>query len=125
MLDHISFSVTDYRQSVKFYDETLKILKIDRLMTFETEEHRVAGYGSSGKPYFWIGEDSAPNLQESIGKARGFHVAFQAPTVESIHAWHQKCLEMGAINKWRAWPSPRIPPRLLCGFYNRPKSVEN
>ena len=97
MLDHISFSVNDYIHSIKFYDETLKILGIERLMTFETKEHNVAGYGIDGKPYFWIASDATTDNQEFIGKSKGFHVAFQAPDIEAIKSWHQKCLELGVI----------------------------
>jgi hypothetical protein len=42
-------------------------------MSFETEEHNVAGYGSNGKPFFWIGQDAKPNLKEFVGKTRGLH----------------------------------------------------
>lgn len=53
MLDHVSIEVNDFAQSIKFYDETLKILGIERLMTFDQQqEYQVAGYGSDGKPYF-------------------------------------------------------------------------
>lgn len=76
MLDHISFSVNSYSSCVKFYDETLKLLGITCLMTFETTEHNVAGYGANGKPFLWIGEEANPNLQEFVGKARGSHAAF-------------------------------------------------
>ena len=58
MLDHISFSVHNYAESLLFYDETLKMLDIERLMTFETEEQQIAGYGSEGVPYFWMGHGS-------------------------------------------------------------------
>lgn len=95
MLDHVSYSVLDFQNSVKFYDETLKILGISRLMTFDTDEHKVAGYGVGSKPQFWIGTDNQPDNQEQIGKARGFHIAFSAPSVEAINLWHRKCLELG------------------------------
>lgn len=72
MLDHLSFSVNDYKESKVFYDATLSFLGIERLMTFETEDHSVAGYGAHGKPFFWIGIDVKPNVQELVGKARGF-----------------------------------------------------
>lgn len=57
MLDHISFSVNNYAQSLKFYDETLEILGMVRLMNFfETEERQGAGYGLvTEDPFFgWV-----------------------------------------------------------------------
>jgi len=55
MIDHISFSLNNHAESLKFYDETSKILGIERFMIFETQEQSVAGYGSHGKPFFWMG----------------------------------------------------------------------
>ncbi len=87
VLDHITLSVQDFEQSVKFYDETLRLLGFERLMTFKTGDDSIAGYGCAGKPSFWIGVHSRFNVQESIGKAQGFHVAFRAPSVEAIQQW--------------------------------------
>jgi len=116
MLDHISFSVKNYKQSVQFYDETLALLGIKRLMTFENEEHNVAGYGSNNKPSFWIGTEAKPNLQEFIGKTRGFHVAFSAPSVDSINAWYQKCLELGGASNGAPGPRPEYHPGYYAAF---------
>jgi catechol 2,3-dioxygenase-like lactoylglutathione lyase family enzyme len=113
MIDHLSFSVNNFQESVHFYDETLKILGIQRLMTFDTEEHQVAGYGIEGKPYFWIGIEPQPRLDELVGKARGFHVAFKAPDIESIHRWHQKCIELRGIDNGAPGPRPHYHP----GYY--------
>ena len=54
MLDYISFQCCD------FYDATLSILGIERCMTFETSEHKIAGYGVDGKSFFWIAEELNP-----------------------------------------------------------------
>ncbi|MBS0185124.1 MAG: VOC family protein [Proteobacteria bacterium] len=116
MIDHISFSVNNYAQSLKFYDETLKILGIERLMTFETPEQNVAGYGSHGKPFFWMGCDTSPNEEEFVGKARGFHIAFQAPNIEAIKAWHKKCLELGGKNNGNPGPRPEFHPDYYAAF---------
>lgn len=45
MLDHFSLSVKDYDQSLKFYDETLKILGYERVMSFDMPDGKFAGYG--------------------------------------------------------------------------------
>lgn len=116
MIDHVSFSVNDFAKSILFYDETLKILGIERLMTFDTDEHKVASYGNNGKPFFWIGVDAQPNTQESVGKARGFHLAFAAPTLESIHEWHKKCLSMGGTDNGAPGPRPEYHPGYYAAF---------
>ena len=113
MLDHISISVNNFAESAKFYGESLALLGIERLMTFDTDEQQVAGYGSNEKPYFWIGQDAKPNQEEFVGKARGMHIAFLAPDVESINAWHKKCIELGGADNGKPGPRPEYHP----GYY--------
>ena len=114
MLDHISFSVNNYAQSLKFYDETLEILGMIRLMNFfETEERQVAGYGSDGRPVFWMGVGETGKKPETVGNARGLHIAFRAPSVESVKMWHKKCLELGGTDNGVPGPRPEYHP----GYY--------
>ena len=114
MLDHISFSVNDYQQSVKFYDATLRELGIERLMTFDEDEQQVAGYGIGCNLCFWIGAEVNPNQQEHVGQARGLHVAFQAPNAEAIQAWYKKCLELGGKDNGAPGRRPEYHP----GYYS-------
>jgi catechol 2,3-dioxygenase-like lactoylglutathione lyase family enzyme len=113
MIDHISFSVNNFDESVKFYDETLKILGYERLMNFNDAEHKVAGYGKEGKPSFWIGEATHPNLDEYIGRARGCHTAFLAPDEHAINKWYLKAIELGAKDNGAPGPRTEYHP----GFY--------
>jgi hypothetical protein len=99
---------------LQFYDETLKILGVERLMSFETEEQNIAGYGIEGKPYFWIASDNNHHNNETIGKARGLHVAFKAATVEAINSWYQKCLELGGKDNGQPGQRPEYHP----GYYS-------
>jgi len=48
MIDHVSYSVNNFEKSSTFYDQTLAIIGYERLMTFDDEEHQVAGYVWSG-----------------------------------------------------------------------------
>ncbi len=113
MLDHASISVFDFKQSLHFYDETLKLLGYERVMTFDVPDGQIAAYGTTGRPYFWVGQETSPNLAESIGKARGFHLAFQAPSIEAIQAWYHKCLELGGKDNGAPGTRPEYHP----GFY--------
>jgi catechol 2,3-dioxygenase-like lactoylglutathione lyase family enzyme len=56
MIDHISFSVNNFEQSLEFYDQTLSILGYERILNFEDADQRWAGYGVDGRPSFeiWI-----------------------------------------------------------------------
>lgn len=106
MLDHFSISVNNYEQSLQFYDQTLKLIGYDRILTIDIPEHQVktAGYGKDNKPSFWISPMGRDD--ETVGRARGVHIAFIAPTVESIHAWYQKCLELGGKDNGK--PGTRV-----------------
>ncbi|OIO60873.1 MAG: glyoxalase/bleomycin resistance/extradiol dioxygenase family protein [Verrucomicrobia bacterium CG_4_10_14_3_um_filter_43_23] len=93
MLDHLSIAVNDFEQSMRFYDETLAILGIERLMTFN--EYSMAGYGEHGKPFFWIGVKG--NADEYVGKARGLHIAFHARSQSFVDEWYKHAIKLGAV----------------------------
>ncbi|MBI2707268.1 MAG: VOC family protein [Proteobacteria bacterium] len=119
MIDHISFAVNDFQKSLTFYDQTLSLLGYERLMTFNDEEHQVAGYGKNGKPAFWIGvkkQLSEKDKQEQIGQAAGLHVGFLAPDVESVHKWYDKCLDLGGKDNGAPGPRPEYHPGYYGGF---------
>ena len=106
MLDHISFAVNNFKQNLHFYDETLALLAIERLMTFETKEYNIAGYGKNNQHFFWIREEIEPGLEALVRKLPGLHIAFQAPSVKAIHTWYARCLELGSTDN--GLPGPRI-----------------
>lgn len=113
MLDHTSISVHDYEKSLIFYDKTLQILGYSRNMTIDIPEKNIktAGYGKGVKPSFWI--SPMGQKDEEIGRARGVHFAFLAPSVEAVTAWHEKCLELGGTNNGQPGPRPHYHP----GYY--------
>jgi catechol 2,3-dioxygenase-like lactoylglutathione lyase family enzyme len=78
MIDHTSISVNDYLQSERFYTATLQQIGMQKIMQFNRGHSTIAGYGKQGgiKPCFWIA-DLGRN-DESIGQARGVHMAFSA-----------------------------------------------
>ena len=93
LLDHITISVKDYDQSVKFYDQTLKTLGYERLRDIDVQGVKLSGYGKNMKTAFWIGNHG--NKEEDIGNARGFHIAFSASSVNDVQNWYAKCIEFG------------------------------
>ncbi len=92
MIAHISLAVKDFEESLYFYDQTLALLGYQRVMFFGN----VAGYGINDKPYFWISDQG--KVEESIGRARGFHVAFNAPNQRSVNLWFAQAIELGGID---------------------------
>lgn len=119
MIDHISYSVKNFDESVSFYDQTLALLGYERVMTFDDEDHQVAGYGKEGRPSFWIGvkkDLTAEDLKEKVGEAAGFHVGFVAPSQEAIHQWYDKCLELGGKDNGAPGPRSIYHPGYYGGF---------
>lgn len=116
MIDHVSFSVKDYNASVKFYDETLKLIGLERLATMGDENYQMALYGENGKAEFVIIGGADPEGNEVIGKARGFHLAFRAPSIAAIKAWHKKSLELGAEDNGAPGPRAEYHPGFYGGF---------
>ena len=49
MLDHITFGVTDFDRSVRFYDQAFAPLGVRRLFDDPSGGARATGYGDSGR----------------------------------------------------------------------------
>lgn len=112
MIDHISVPVKHFEKSRDFYDQTLAILGFERVLNFEDETQQWAGYGREDRPSFGIyfRKDA---LNEGLGKITGLHVGFLAPSVEKIHQWYEKCLELGGMDNGTPGPRPEYYP----GYY--------
>ena len=90
MLDHIGFAVSDYKRSKAFYLAALKPLGITLLMEVGPEitgAEGHGGFGSEGKPYFWIGSGKAL-------KGR-LHVSFTAKDRASVDAFYAAAIKAG------------------------------
>ena len=94
MLDHVGFAVTDIEKSKAFYEAALAPLGITLLMTVPpdvTEAGGTAlGFGSNGKPYFWIGDN------ERVGE--GTHIAFAARTRAEVDAFYAAAMGAGGAD---------------------------
>jgi catechol 2,3-dioxygenase-like lactoylglutathione lyase family enzyme len=88
MLDHVGFAVSDYDHSKAFYEKALAPLGLALLMEPEGE---AAGFGTDGKPFFWI---------EARGRAvQGrLHIAFEVDSRATVDAFHAAALEAGGTD---------------------------
>ena len=86
MLDHLGLDVTDYARSKAFYAKALEPLGIALIMEPIPE---VGGFGTEGKPFFWIGRRGRP-------AQTGVHVAFAAESREQVEAFHAAAMDAGA-----------------------------
>jgi catechol 2,3-dioxygenase-like lactoylglutathione lyase family enzyme len=90
MLDHIGLAVSDFARARGFYDQALEPLGIALVMSVGAEETggaKHAGYGSQGKPYFWIGTGGPPTGH--------VHVAFAAPDRKTVDAFYAAAMAAG------------------------------
>lgn len=90
MLDHIGVPVSDYAKAKAFYEKALAPLGIGLIMEVTPEQTGgdwAAGFGSQGKPYFWIGP--SPEIART-------HFAFVAPDRATVDAFHKGALVAGA-----------------------------
>ncbi|MET0226542.1 MAG: VOC family protein [Dokdonella sp.] len=89
MLDHIGIPVSDYATSKSFYERALAPLGIALVMEVTPEQtggDYAGGFGAQGKPFFWIGRDTARGRT---------HVAFVAARRTDVDAFHRAGLAAG------------------------------
>ncbi|PKL77297.1 MAG: glyoxalase/bleomycin resistance/extradiol dioxygenase family protein [Candidatus Melainabacteria bacterium HGW-Melainabacteria-1] len=104
MLDHIGLRVSNFERSKAFYEQVLKPLGYGVEMAFEHEGISAAGFGSQGKPSFWISEGQP---------AEGLHLAFAASNRAAVDAFYAAALAAGATDNGAPGPRPQYHP----GYY--------
>ena len=109
MLDHVGFAVADAERSRRFYEQALAPLGIELIMSVTPEQTEAGGtahgFGSAGKPYFWIGDN------ERVGE--GTHVAFAVETRAEVDAFHEAALAAGG----RDHGAPGLRPHYHPNYY--------
>ncbi len=113
MIDHLGINCADWEKSKTFYDEVLAVLGYTRQLDY----HVAIGYGSEGKPDFWIAD---MNAGEASGPNREVHVAFHAKDHDAVQAFYDTALKLGRRVAARAAVVARVPPRLLRRVRPRP-----
>ena len=104
MIDHFGINCADLDASKTFYDSVLATLGHSRIKDFALGDGLGAvGYGSNGKPDFWIADMSAG---DAAGPNREVHVAFQAADTDAVKAFYDAAVELGAesLHAPRLWP---------------------
>jgi catechol 2,3-dioxygenase-like lactoylglutathione lyase family enzyme len=87
MINHISLGVRDVSASKRFYDAALKPLGYTCL----SESPGSLGYGRDGVA-LWVGAAERPVPPD---EKSGLHVCFDAPTRQSVAAFHAAALRAG------------------------------
>jgi catechol 2,3-dioxygenase-like lactoylglutathione lyase family enzyme len=96
VLDHLSIQCADVHVSSSFYDGVLAPLGGTRVMEFG----EVIGFGTKGRPTFWVGPLTIG------GENREIHVAFEAADRAAVRAFFEAARALGAevLNEPRVWP---------------------
>jgi len=98
MLNHISIGVRDIARTKAFYDAALKPLGYKALSEAETS----LGYGKDAV-VLWISRTDAPVPAD---ERSGLHFCFDAPTRESVAAFHKAALAAGGRDNGKAGLRP-------------------
>jgi catechol 2,3-dioxygenase-like lactoylglutathione lyase family enzyme len=85
VIDHIVINVSDLDGSRSFYEQALEPLGYGVVLEFPN----TVGFGSGGKPSFWIREGDA---------TEPVHVAFAAPDRDSVDGFHAAAMDAGATD---------------------------
>ncbi|MBC7309573.1 MAG: VOC family protein [Tetrasphaera sp.] len=95
MIDHFGINCADLPRAAEFYDAVLATLGYRRILDFGV----AIGYGSEG-PDFWI------STFEGIGPNREVHIAFKAANAQTVRAFRDAAVELGAevLHEPRLWP---------------------
>jgi catechol 2,3-dioxygenase-like lactoylglutathione lyase family enzyme len=110
MIDHITFGVSDFARSTRFYDAAFAPLDMKRLFDVPPEHSdgvQVTGYGDT-RPWFWIAEQDATR-----GK---LHVALQAANRTAVDAFYQAALAAGGRDNGAPGPRPHYHPHYYGAF---------
>jgi catechol 2,3-dioxygenase-like lactoylglutathione lyase family enzyme len=119
MLDHVGFAVADAERSKRFYSAALAPLGIELIKSVtpgQTEAGGTAhGFGSDGKPYFWVGDN------ERVGE--GTHVAFAAATRAVVDAFYEAALAAGGRDNGGPGLRPHYHPNYYGAFVFDPDGI--
>ena len=108
MLNHVSIAVRDIAKTKRFYDAVLAPLGYTCLSEGESS----LGYGR-GSVEFWI---SAAGSQTIPDTTPGLHFCFDAPTRDSVTAFHAAALQVGGRDNGKPGLRPDYSADYYAGF---------
>lgn len=118
MLDHVGATVSDLARSRAFYDAALGPLGIAVIMEVTPEQTGGGGhlgYGSNGRPYFWVGTGGAVTGR--------LHVALSAPNRKAVDAFHAAALAAGGRDNGAPGLRPHYHPNYYGAFVLDPDGL--
>lgn len=86
---HLSIGTNDLFKAIKFYDQILATLNIERVVNHE----QAVAYGK-GYPTFWV---QIPYDQKPASIANGSHIGFMATSKKQVDNFYKEGIAAGAI----------------------------
>lgn len=114
MIDHVGINCSDWAMSQLFYDRVLGPLGYTRQMDVGV----AIGYGSDGKPSFWIADITAGDANGQPN--REGHIAFSAADADAVRAFYDAALTLGAESLHEPRPWPEYHPGYYAAFVRDP-----
>jgi catechol 2,3-dioxygenase-like lactoylglutathione lyase family enzyme len=96
VLDHVGIEVGDFDRSHALYEMALAPLGLEVVME---PMPQMAGFGSEGKPWFWVMARGRPAVH-------GVHLSFVAPDRDAVDTFHAAGLAAGGIDNGAPGPRP-------------------
>ena len=118
MIDHMGIGAKDFAASRRFYEAALAPLGIAAVMEVTPEEsggYHGIGYGSDGKPFFWLSAEGP--------RGAGIHVAFAAPDRAAVDAFHEAAMKAGGRDNGGPGLRPYYHPNYYGAFVLDPDGV--
>ncbi|WP_395330931.1 VOC family protein [Novosphingobium sp. BL-8H] len=118
MIDHMGIAASDFAVSRSFYDTALAPLQIVPVMEVTPEQtggYHGIGYGTDGKPFFWLGNDGP--------RGAGMHVAFSAATRAEVDAFYAAALAAGGRDNGAPGLRPHYHPNYYGAFVLDPDGI--
>ena len=104
MIDHVTFGVSDFDRSVRFYNRAFAPLGVRRLFDDDSGPAKATGYGDT-RPWFWIAQHDPAS-----GK---LHVAIRAASRDAVDLFHRAGLLAGGTDNG----PPGLRPHYHRGYY--------
>jgi catechol 2,3-dioxygenase-like lactoylglutathione lyase family enzyme len=111
MLDHVGFAVANFPAAKAFYTRALAPLGLSSIIEVTQEQTGAeahAGFGSDGKPFFWIGTGDNPK--------GGLHVAFVAANRAQVDDFYAAAIAAGGRDNGEPGLRPHYHPNYYGAF---------
>lgn len=125
MIDHMSISPRDIESAQLFHDAALEPLGISTVMEVRPEQsggYHGIGYGTGGKPFFWLSSDSRRVISKASG-GTGIHIAFEAESPGSGRRLLRRFILRRPSRRGTGDPRAGVPYRAMTNEVPHPYSI--